>query len=166
MRQLKYHVAGFIAREDGSYSDFPAEGDHIADFIEAIKGYDAVLMGHGTYEVGRKVGITSPYPWLRQYVFSRTMAASPDAEVELVREDAGAFVQQLKRAAGRDIYLCGGGKLAASLLTAGLIDAVIVKLNPVLFAGGSRLVNLRLTDRKTYASGVVLLTYRVERHAV
>jgi hypothetical protein len=44
-------------------------------------------MGRRTYEVGLKIGLTSPYGHLAQYLFSRTMAASPDPSVELLRGD-------------------------------------------------------------------------------
>ena len=100
MRTLKYHVAstadGFIAREDGSFDCFPAQGDHVDDYLESLKTYGAVLMGRKSYEVGLKMGVTDPYPHLKSYVFSRTMNMSPDPRVEIVRGDVAGFVRKLK----------------------------------------------------------------------
>lgn len=171
MRKLIYHVAatvdGFIAREDGSFDCFPAEGDHIADYLTSLETYDTVLMGRSTYEVGFKLGVTNPYPSMKSYVFSRTMKRSPDDAVELVTEDPVHFVAGLKAEPGGDIYLCGGGVLAAQLLDAALIDEVIVKLNPLLVGGGIPIfqtlrqpTDLELIEVKKYESGVVRLSYR------
>jgi dihydrofolate reductase len=189
VRKLIYYVActadGFIARRDGSFDCFPMEGDHIAGLIESFpetipghlrgalgvraanKEFDTVLMGRRTYEVGLAAGVTSPYPHLKQYVFSRGMARSPDAEVELVSGDAAGLVRELKGQAGKDIWLCGGGDLAAVLLPE--IDGLILKVNPLmlgtgipLFAGSARQVGLELTGSRAYGSGVILLHYRVK----
>ena len=97
MRELKYFVActvdRFIAREDGSFDFFIAEGAHLTDLVkrypETVPAHlrtsvgvrpandwvDAVLMGRKTYDVGLPFGVTSPYPHLKQYVFSRSMNA-------------------------------------------------------------------------------------------
>ncbi|HEX8186198.1 MAG TPA: dihydrofolate reductase family protein [Blastocatellia bacterium] len=177
MRKVKYYVAstlnGFIAREDGSFDFFLAEGlgegEHVDDYLESLKSFDAVLMGRSTYEVGLNAGVTDPYPAMESYVFSRTMKESPDERVEIISESAGEFVRNLKNEAGGDIYLCGGGKLSALLLAEGLIDEIILKLNPILLGSGIRLfsetarpVYLELTHSKVYNNGVVLLTYRVK----
>lgn len=173
MRKLKYHVAstvdGFIARSDGSFDCFPTEGDHLEDYLESLKSYDAVLMGRKTYEVGLNMGVTDPYPFLKSYVFSRTMKSSPDPHVELVAEKTVERVSELKRGSNGDIYLCGGANLATTLLEARLIDEVVVKLNPLLLGSGipiikaiARHIDLELLDTKVYKSGVVLLTYKVK----
>ena len=156
MRRLIYYVActvdGFIAREDGSLDCFLTAGEHFADLLESFpetipahlrdmlgvraenRRFDAVLMGRKTYEVGLEVGVTSPYPHLRQYLFSGGMRESPAGEVQLVSGDAVALVRELKREAGKDIWLCGGGELATRLFRE--IDELILKVNPVLIGSG------------------------------
>jgi dihydrofolate reductase len=191
MRKLIYYVActvdGFIAREDGSFDCFPMSGEHFADLFDAFpetfparfhealgisfsgnKQFDAVLMGRKTYEVGLKISLTNPYPSLKQYVFSRSMKASPDENVELVAGDAVGLVKELKQETGKDIWLCGGGELAATVVSE--IDEMIVKLNPVVIGAGipvfSRAVstmNLELCDRKIYNNGFMLLHYRLQK---
>jgi dihydrofolate reductase len=173
MRKLKYHVAstldGFIAHEDHSVDGFVAEGDHVNDYLESLKNdYDTVLMGRRTYEFGFQFGVTNPYPWMKQYVLSRTTGSSPDANVEVVSDNVVDFVIGLKEMEGKDIYLCGGSELAARLLAEGLIDEITLKLNPVLFGAGlplfsriSKQTSLELTGSKVYGNGVILLNYRL-----
>lgn len=186
MRNLVYYVAcsldGFIAHEDGSFGGFLFSGPHMNDltreFPETIpshlrgavtgenRHFDAVLMGRRTYEVGLKEGITSPYRTLRQFVVSRSMKGSPDAEVELVRERVPEVVRALKREPGKDIWLCGGGELAALLFPE--IDCLILKVHPFLMGAGIPLFSgrvpeaqLTLTERKVYLNGFMRLHYRL-----
>lgn len=192
MRKLVYYVActadGFIAREDGSFDCFLMEGEHYADlftsFPETVPShlrkrlgvtapnhhFDAVLMGRGTYEVGIPLGVTNPYPHLRQYVFSRSLERSPDPGVELVSTDALGKVRELKHEAGKDIWLCGGGDLAADLFPE--IDKLILKVNPVVIGKGIPLfrrevepTNLNLVESKRYSNGFMMNTYHVIRNA-
>lgn len=188
MRELKYYVActvdRFIARQDGSFDFFLPEGEHLADLIESFpetipghlrealgvragnKWFDAVLMGRKTYEVGLNVGVTNPYPHLKQYLFSRTMKVSPDENVELVSGDPIALVKELKKQSGKDIWLCGGGDLATRLFSE--IDEIILKVNPILlgsgiplFSGVIKQTDLELAEIKSYSNGFVLLRYRL-----
>jgi len=175
MRKLKYYIAstldGFIAHEDGSFDGFLVTGDHVSDYLAALQQFDAVLMGRTTYEVGLKEGLTSPYPHMKQFLISRTLQTSPDEAVTLVTEGLTELVQQLKAESGQDIYLCGGGQLAATLLAQKLIDEIILKVNPVVFGSGTPLFSgshqplsttpLQLMDHKVYGNGLVLLSYQV-----
>ena len=189
MRQLIYYIAttidGFIAHQDGSFDGFSWDESFMkvlfTEFPETLpahfrgpatreenRWFDAVLMGRKTYEVGLKDGFTNPYPTLDQYVFSRTMSESPDPAVTLVKEHPSRFVEQLKKEEGKAIWLCGGADLAGVLLGAGLIDQVIVKLNPVVFGTGiplftseKRITPLELTLSTSYESGHMILHYKV-----
>jgi dihydrofolate reductase len=191
MRELKYFVActvdGFIAAEDGSIDAFIDDGAYFAELFatypetcpghlrEALgvrgenKHFDTVLMGRNTYEPGLEIGLTSPYPTLKQYVFSTTMGESPHEDVTLVSEDAAGLVGELKAERGKDIWLAGGSTLAASLFSEGLVDELILKVNPVvlgsgipLFSGDVDSTRLELADGETYSGGVTLLRYRVK----
>ena len=188
MRELKYFVAcsvdRFIAREDGSFDFFIAEGTHLTDLVktypETVPAHlrnpigvkpandwvDTVLMGRKTYDVGLPFGVTSPYPHLKQYVYSRSMSGTLSPDVTVVKGDPLEHVRGLKREAGKDIWLCGGGVLAAALFPE--IDELILKVNPVILGGGIPLfegpvpqTDLTLTEAKTYPNGFMLARYRV-----
>lgn len=175
MRKLKYYVAvsvdNYIAHEDGSWGGFLAEGNHVTDYLESLQTwFDVVLMGRKTYEAGLNLGVTNPYPHLKQYVCSRTMKQSPDENVELISENIVELVSQLKNEIGKDIYLCGGADLATMLFAENLIDEIILKLNPVLLGSGIPLFNgvikqtsLELIESKIYKNGVLLLHYWVKK---
>ena len=173
LRSVHYYVAvsidGFIARADGSFDSFPTEGEHLAAYQEDLAGFDTVLMGRKTYGVGLGFGVTNPYPTMKAIVFSRTLEASPDPNVELVRTDPAERVRALRSEPGGNIYLCGGGELAGQLLRAGLVDEITVKVNPLLLGEGRPLVAgsaelpLELVSQRSFSSGVVFLRYRVVR---
>ncbi|MFE9694673.1 dihydrofolate reductase family protein [Micromonospora sp. NPDC005806] len=187
MRKLVYYVAstldGFIAAPDGSYDFLPLEPDVAAyltaewpqtfpTFAHAQYGiasppagrFDALLMGRATYDPALKMGVTSPYAHLKQYVFARSLPPSDDPQVEIVDGDPVAFVRELKERPGGDIWLCGGGHLAGQLL--GEVDELVVKLNPVVVGSGVPLADrgfephrFTLVDTRPFDSGVVVLRY-------
>jgi dihydrofolate reductase len=177
MPKLKYHVAssadGFIAHEDDTYGAFlqerlVKEGEHVTDYIASFGTYGAVLMGRRTYEVGLRVGVTDPYPMMDTYVFTRSMKESPHPHVRLVSEDALGFIRRLKEQPGKDLYLAGGADFASKVLDAGLVDEVVLKLNPLLLGSGIPLVtrlkgfkSLELQSTRVYKNGVLLLRYAV-----
>lgn len=178
MRRVVYHVAtsvdGFIAHPDGSLGGFLFEGDHIPDFLGSITDdYDTVLMGRGTYEWGYAMGAVPGEPAYKEfglvnYVFGRSLDFPSNDAINFVHGDAAATVAELKKGDGKDIWLCGGAALARTVLDAGLLDEVIVKVNPVwigagipLFRGIGAPVTLRQTAAKTYPNGVGLLHYDV-----
>jgi dihydrofolate reductase len=186
MRKLTYYVAttidGFIAGPDGQFDFFPIEPDVLAtmnaELPETVPThfrpavgltdapnlrFDTVLMGRGTYEPALREGITSPYAHLRQYVFSRTLNSS-DPEVGIVSADPVPFVRQLKRQAGLDIWLCGGGNLASQLRTE--IDEMVIKCYPLVIGAGIPLFDgpfdptgFTVTGTRAFESGASVTSY-------
>lgn len=173
MRKVVYALAisldNFIARHDGAVDWLFMEGEQMKDFAESFKLFDAVLMGRKTYDFGVSHGMTS-YPNMKNYVFSRTLEGSPDKRVEIVAKNPSEFVKGLKREAGKSIWLCGGGELAATLLNDDLVDEIILNVHPVLLGSGipffskiKKQVDLELTNSKVYPNGLALLSYSVKR---
>jgi dihydrofolate reductase len=174
MRKVCYHCAismdGFVARKDGSFDCFAMEGPHVAEFIETLPSYGVAVMGRKTYEVGLKVGVTNPYPFLKTYVFSRTMNESPDPNVILVKDGAVELIRSLKHEDGKDIWVVGAGDFASTLFAAELIDEITLKVNPLLLGDGIPVVtrlekppSLKLVRSKIYDNGIVLLAYETKR---
>jgi dihydrofolate reductase len=107
---------------------------------------------------------------VRSYLFSRTLTRSPGGDIELVTGDAGAFVRRLKDQPGKDIIVMSGGNLAASLLSAGVVDEVGLNIHPVLLGSGvpafldaGRRVSLTLVECRPIHGGCVLVRYTVAR---
>jgi dihydrofolate reductase len=104
----------------------------------------------------------------KKYVVSSTLE-SVDWNAELVRGDLATAVQQLKSEPGKGL-LTGGLKLPLALAELGLIDEYelvvhprIVGHGPTLFAGLSKLVDLKLVSRLEFDSGTVAMRYEPTR---
>ncbi|MDQ6597727.1 dihydrofolate reductase [Bacillus salipaludis] len=177
MAKLIYHIAitldNFIADLNGVADDsiFLNQGDHFTDFISDIQQYDAVLMGGKTYEYGFQFGLKpgepSPYK-LKHYIFSNTMQFESNDEVKLIKNNAVSFIQDLKMKEDGKLWLCGGGKLAGSLIQHKLIDQLVLKVNPVMIGTGIPLfgsvkprLNMELVDMQQYSNGVLKSTYNI-----
>ncbi len=178
MRKVVYSLTNsldnFIARADGGY-DWILMGDEVMnEFTKFFNLFDTVLMGRKTYDVSFSQSQDSSqgetgFMGMKTYVFSRTIKESPIAEVEVISENAGEFVRNLKNESGKDIWLMGGGNLAASLLKEGLIDEISLTIQPILLGSGiplfpdiDRQVDLQLVECRRYENGLVSVTYQVK----
>jgi dihydrofolate reductase len=174
MRTVTYGAAcsldGFIAGPNGEmdWLDFSKDAQSIMG--EYWKTIDTILLGRLTYEHAVKSGRGSGegFPGVVTYLFSRTMTASPDPAVQLIREDAAGVVRRLKEQSGKDICVMSGGALAKSFFEAGVIDVVGLNIHPVLLGSGTplfldpgRRMDLELDECRRLQGGCVYLTYRV-----
>jgi dihydrofolate reductase len=178
MRKVVYSLTNsldnFIARADGAYDWILMDDEIMSEFPKLYASFDTVLMGRKTYdqtllqspETGQE---TAGFMEMKTYVFSRTMKEGPNASVTLVSDNAGEFVRSLKNQSGKDIWLMGGGILAASLLKERLVDEIGVAIQPILLGSGIPLfpdiglqVDLQLLECKTYKNGIVGLKYLVK----
>jgi dihydrofolate reductase len=150
---------------------------------ENIARADALLFGRVTYEMMEAAWRTPAQPgvrpdWMQPWMepFARTIDAARkfvvsstldrvDWNAELVRGDLGTAVRQLKPEPGKGLFT-GGVTLPLALAELGLIDEYefvvhprIAGHGPTLFAGLSKLVDLRLVDRLEFGSGAVALRY-------
>jgi dihydrofolate reductase len=104
----------------------------------------------------------------KKYVVSSTLD-HVDWNAELVRGDLATAVKELKQEPGDGIFL-GGLQLPLALAELDLIDEYefivhprIAGHGPTLFAGLSKIVDLRLVDRLELGSGAVAMQYEPRR---
>ena|ERR1051326_1033908 len=145
--------------------------------VENIAAADALLFGRVTYEM-MEAAWRQPAPEMPDWTkpFARTIDAAKkyvlsstldrvDWNAELVRGNLGEAVQQLKREPGNGLFT-GGVTLPLALAELGLIDEYefvvhprIAGHGPTLFAGLSKLIDLKLISRVEFSSGAVAMRY-------
>jgi dihydrofolate reductase len=157
---------------------FAADGGG-EDFVAVNRAHmaaaDAVLLGRVTYEqfagywpaqTDDTTGVSDYLNRTRKYVVSATLEKAEWAHTTILRGPLAEEVAALKRQPGKDIVVAGSVTLAQALVREGLVDEYRLIVNPVLLGRGRRLFpdgtadTLRLTNTRTFRSGIVLLTYR------
>lgn len=187
MRELVYYIAvsidGYIAGPGDEVDFYPGSDEYMAHMLAEypdtipshirsqvglaevpLKRFDTVLMGRRTYEPALAECITSPYSHLRQVVFSRGLEPQ-DPAVTVESGDPLEVARALKSEdSPLDIYLAGGGTLAAVLLPE--IDRIIVKQYPVVagagrpaFSGAFAPTRFELEDISRFDGGNAIMTY-------
>lgn len=169
MKRVCYSVAmsldGYIAGPNGE-SDWIVMDPEI-DFKALMSSFDTILMGRRTYDAAKKMG-GGGMLGMSAYVFSRTLKAS-DVKGATLSNDPKATVAEIKKKAGKDIWLFGGGDLFRGLLEMKLVDSVEVAVIPVLLGKGRPLLPgaderraLKLEKSRVYEkTGTVSLEYSV-----
>src|SRR5436190_13613747 len=136
---------GYIARPDGDLewlTSRPAPKGFYG-MGEFMKTIDTQIMGRKTYEAGLELGATFDGK-TRSIVFSRQpRPKNAPAGAEFVSGDIGAFVRELKKQPGKNIWLMGGGDLIAEFLDAKAIDEFVVSVVPVFIGDGIPLIARR-----------------------
>ena len=137
---------------------------------------DAMLMGRVTYEQmaaywPNQPGGTPMVDYINS-VPKIVVSATLEEPLEwnnstVIGGNAAEEIAKLKRRPGKDITILGSGALVRSLLRDGLLDELRLMVHPVILGGGKRLFEdeedrkaLKLVDSRTFATGVVYLTYR------
>jgi dihydrofolate reductase len=158
--KTQYYTAtsldGFIATEDDSIDWlFPLGDINDTSYPQFIAGVGALAMGSSTYlwmvrhadAVAKETG--SPWPYTQPtWVFtSRDLPAVDGADVRFVRGPvAPVHADMALAAAGRNVWIVGGGDLAGQFFDAGLLDEVILQVASVTLGRGKPVFPRRVTS--------------------
>jgi len=163
MSLTQYYTAttldGFIADPDHSLEWLFArqrEPGGRLTYEAFIADVGAIAMGATTYEwiIGHEFSDKDPSEWRWPYdvpcwVFThRELPLVPDAAITFVRGDVAPVHREMTAAAaGRNLWVVGGGDLAGQFADAGLLDEVIVWIASVTLGAGAPLLPRRLELR-------------------
>lgn len=155
MTRYRYNTAttldGFLADDTDSLDwllkqDFDENGP--GNFGAFMAGVGAQVMGATTYEwiVDHEKGAwtyTAP-----TFVFTHRDLQPVAENITMVSGEPADHRQAIEAAAGeKDVWMVGGGDLAAAFQAAGMLDEVIVSIAPVTLGSGRPLLSAPLDLR-------------------
>lgn len=166
---IVYYVAcsvdGFIATEDGGVDWLTPYNSKEFGYTEFYASVDALVMGSHTYETALTHG-DWPSPDKPSWILTHRDLTVADPSVTLTDGDPADVVDVIRREGHERVWLMGGGELASSFLTRGLISHYMIWIIPVvlgagipLFSRGAAVDSLRLVETKSFSNGVVMLSY-------
>lgn len=152
-------------------------GTVIGEFAERS---DALLQGRRTYQVSSAAwperGGDPFADWInvaQKYVVSNTLSEADLVwhPTTIIRgDDLVKEVSALRDRPGGDVYVYGSLTLVRALLTAGLLDELVLMIEPITLGGGKTLFpadgearNFELVSAQTTATGVQVCRYQPTR---
>ena len=179
MPRIQYFVAasldGFIATPTDDlgwllqFDGFEGGKESYESFMADV---GCIVMGGETYSwLLEHEPDNWPYPDTPSYVFTHHEYTAPaGSDITFVRGDVTEFAADFERdAGGKNIWVVGGGNLAAQFAAAGLLDEIILSVIPVVLGSGTRLLPLEgptapleLVASRTMGRGIVELRYLLD----
>src|ERR1035438_2175720 len=172
MRLVKYFVASsldsYISRKDGTMDWLFMDQDYgMRGFFASV---DVAVMGRKTYAKALELSPQGVhFPGMKTYVFSHLLPKGKQEKIEVISEEPAAWVETMRAADGKDIWLVGGGEMVREFQQKRLVNEIGISIHPRLLGDGIPLyaqpypeTELELIQSKQYASGLVQVFYRVK----
>ena len=151
----------------------PHWDEDMGPFEGLIMGEYDLLLGKRTYDIfaaywpyNQDNPIGEKFQRINKYVLTHSEEPLEWENSHRIAGDAATAVAELKRSDGRDLLIQGSSTLYVPLLSAGLIDRLMLMTFPVLLGEGKRIFDgseqpgaLKLTDHFVSSKGVILATY-------
>src|SRR5690606_9726479 len=179
MGKVQYYVAstidGFIADDNDNLDwllqfGFESFQD---DYDRFIADVGAIVMGATTYEwiIGE-----GEQPWAYGttpvwVLTSRTLPSVEDANIRFFHGGVAELHREaLAAAGGKNVWVVGGGNVAAQFADLGLLDELVLTVMPIVLGSGKKLLPignvtepLVLLQTTAFPQGAVGLRYRLSR---
>jgi len=173
-------IDGYIADDQNSLDwlfQFGEVEGMEEDYPRFIADVGAIAMGSTTYTwIAEHTGfLDDPDRWeytQPTWVFSSRSLPAPDGpDIRFVSGDVRpVHAAMVEAAAGRNVWLVGGGDLVGQFHDQGLLDEVVLGVASVVLGSGApllprRIVNppLQLVEARAHGQAFVTLRYRVPR---
>ncbi len=181
---MSVSLDGFIAGPTGDIGWTAPDAEQFRFHIEQTRPVAGHLCGRGLYQemlvwetaeqtMSGEAELEFARIWraIPKVVFSRTLS-SLVGNARLASDDIATEVGRVRGQPGEGVLSIGGAGLAAAAIAQDLIDEYRQFVNPVILGGGTpyftplaKPLDLRLTESRTFNSGVVYLRYQRTRRA-
>jgi dihydrofolate reductase len=174
---------GYFAGPNGEIDWHVVNDEFFADAVALLDSVDTLLYGRETYQ-GMLGYWTSPAAIEGDAVIAEKMNTTPKIvfsktldhvewgkwdNARLANGDIAEEVRILKQQPGKDMVIYGSGSIVSALTQLGLIDDYRLFIVPIVLGNGKPLfkgittpAHLKLTEAKTYKTGVAVLRYEKE----
>jgi dihydrofolate reductase len=168
---------GFLCDLNGDIS-WHRHGEEENQFAsEGLQSKSTLLFGRKTYEMMASYWPTDAAmqndPTVAEgmnnsekIVISKTLQKANWKNTKIISHDVINEIRRLKELPGNNITLLGSGSILTLLAENRLIDEYLIMIDPVAIGAGIPIfqnikysLNLKLSNVKTFKSGVVLLSY-------
>lgn len=158
---------GIIAKERNQNADWTTKADKKA-FVAETKKHGAIIMGDTTFEaIGRK-----SLPGRLNFILSFTPEKYQDITIpgtlEFFKGTPQEVLEQLTNKGFASAILGGGAGTNAAFLAAGLVDEILITVEPKIFGRGLNFtegqdldLNLELLESKELGDHAVQLRYKI-----
>ena len=153
---------------------FPYYNDEMFEVVESqLAAADTMLLGRHTYEEfvtywpkqTGDVPLADAINGMQKLVVSTTLESLDWQNSTLISGNVAEELRRQKELPGKEISITGSPTLVRFLIAEGLLDELRLLVHPIIVGGGKRLfedgdrVPLRLTESRTFKTGVLYLTY-------
>jgi len=160
---------GFIAKSENHRSFNWTSPEDKQFYVQKIKEADALVMGSKTFNT------FSRYPKGSTYViYSRHPETINNPKPEVIsviptNDDPPSLIAQLEKMGKTNIALCGGASIYTMFMAAGLVDTLLLTVEPVIFGQGVKLFDkdiettLQLNTIHHLSSQTKVFEYQVKK---
>jgi dihydrofolate reductase len=139
----EHHSLDWLFEQEGGDQPSSPDGSPV-DYDAFFGAVGALVMGASTYRFilaqlahGDDPGMPDELPW---FVFTHRQLDAPVGDVTFLTGQPAAHRARIEAAAsGRDVWMVGGGALAADFAEAGMLDDILLTFAPVTLGAGQPL---------------------------
>ena len=176
---------GFVAGPNGELN-WAKVDEELFDYVgKRISEGDTALYGRVTYQMMESYWPTAAdkptaskhdiehskwYSKVHKIILSKSLEEEGLSNTTIISDNLADKLNEIKQGAGEDILLFGSPTATHSLIKQNLIDGYWLFVNPVILGQGIPLfvdikdkINLKLLNTRQFASGVIEVSYIVDR---
>ncbi len=132
---------GFIARSTNDRSFNWTSSEDKQFYVQHIKSVDAIVMGRKTFDTFRRYPKNSRWILYTSKPEQFSNPAPTVIDAEATNEPPLLLVERLEQEGCQKIAICGGASIYTMFMNVGLVNRLLITVEPLVFGSGISLFN-------------------------